>query len=215
MTAQEKIDDNDRLARMENSIATVSEQVGALLRITEKNDSDRKAEIRDLWTGMKELGKDTSNALKEQAEAFTAAQGKGEITVGKIIAFCTFLILLVGSGVGINNAYSKRTLEAILSKFEKVDLHRQYAERERKDIRADISREFSRVDHESLTRHGEQQAQIGFNARATEANEARIRAVEITEARENGKNEVRFKWLRDDDEAQKEDLSQHIKETKP
>lgn len=174
----------DVLLRLENSVVTVSEQLGTLARVVEKNDSDRKEEIKDLWNALKEQGKETSSLLREQSQTFAAVQGKGEITVGKIIGFCTFLGFIAVTAVATNNAYMGKWLEGISAQFKDIQTHRVYAEREREDIRADLDK-LRDVDRQQ----------------------------ELAASYDKGRNEVRFQWLRDDAEAIKEDLQHHIEST--
>ena len=203
----EKLEAMDLLIRLESSVTAVSKQLGALATVVEKNDSDRKAEIRELWEGLKEQAKETTALFRD-------ARGKGEITLGKVIGFCLFLITLAGGIVAVNNAYLSRWFDSISGRFDGVELHRVYSERDRDQIRIDLHREVTAVDHESELRHRAQQIALNTNSASIGSQEVRIRELEIDTARRSGMNEVRFEWLRDDDEAQKEDLQNHIEDSK-
>jgi hypothetical protein len=202
-TAQEKLDD---IARMEASISTVSEQLGALIRITEKNDTERKAEIRDLWTAMKEQNALHSQSLEKQGEKFAAAQNKGELTWGKLLTAGGFVLSLATATVIVSNSFVSKG-------FEQVAIHDRYSLSDRNDIRRDIEETSNQRDHESQVLREAQRALIERIREEVDINSVIIRDNDKEIIAHEAKAEERFQWLRDDVEAIKEDLQNHIKLT--
>ena len=194
--AQEKAADIDRLARMENSISAVSEQLGSLIRITEKNDLDRKAEIKDLWNAMKEQNTLHATSLEKQGEKFAAQQNNGELTWGKLVAAGGFLLSLATATVIVSYTFVNMGFDRVNDRFSHAEANLALIERH--------------VDHESEVRHDEQQRQLDRHRMELDAFNAHV----IADARLEGKREAEFLWLRDDAEAIKDDLQIHIEATR-
>ena len=180
---------NNNIARIEQTVGQLSTAVSSLstqlrdfVQTSTENRIEQKEEIRLIWTAMKEnqeaaataaaLQHQTAmaaidkqhatamDAINRQSEQFAIQQGKGEITLGKIIGLCSFLVTLVAFAVAINNAYMSKWFEKVDAKFTDVATHREYSERDRHDIRYELANEFQRVDHESDRRDKGQQAMI-------------------------------------------------------
>ena len=192
VTEQEERDDA-RLARMESGITAVASQLGTYIDVSEKNDRERRDEIKLLWTelkdvtkafsvGLKEQGDHYSTNLEKQAERFSNAQNRNELTGGKIIAFCTFLLLVAATAVGMNNAYMGKWFEKVDAQFKEIGTHRMYSERDRIDIREDIKAKVAVVDHDSELRHVQQQILVDRGIREATDHEIRIRAMETEQA---------------------------------